>query len=134
MTINTTVIYAIRILGYMCEKKNCLVRAKELVKETGISEQYCFKVMNIIRHAGLVESEQGCRGGFRMAQDPCKVSLYDVICVFEKQDSWEEKCGQDERMIGLVREIQKREKAFLKSIMIRDIYIDGQEIGKPDGL
>lgn len=51
MTINTTVIYAIRILGYMCEKKNCLVKAKELVKETGISEQYCFKVMNIIRHA-----------------------------------------------------------------------------------
>ena len=66
MKIKITTVYAAQILGHMLLKGNKLTTASKIVEKTGITYQYCIKVMNEMKRAGLLESEQGCKGGYRL--------------------------------------------------------------------
>jgi len=78
-----TTIYAIRILCYLHLKENQLTSAAEMSSELGIGYQYLMKVINQLRIAELVESTQGCRGGFRLARSASDISIYDIIRAIE---------------------------------------------------
>lgn len=84
MRIRVTTIYAAQILGYMATTENRLVTVKELVAQIGITYQYCLKVMNELKKAGLLESEQGCKGGFYLKTEPESITVDDVMEVFEE--------------------------------------------------
>lgn len=86
MKIKVTTIYAAQILKYIISKGNKLSTASEIVGETGITYQYCMKVMNEMKRAGLLESEQGCKGGYRLKKNPEGITVYDVINIFESEN------------------------------------------------
>lgn len=71
IAMKVTTIYAAQILGYLTAKEEPLATAKEIVAQVGVTYQYCMKILNEMRHAGLaglLVSEQGCRGGFRLGK------------------------------------------------------------------
>ena len=75
--------YAIRILSYLHRQNNQLATAVEMSEKLGITYLYFMKIIGKLRHAGLVQSVQGCNGGYRLACNADHISFYDVVRVME---------------------------------------------------
>lgn len=75
--------YALQMLGIMYEKKGALIRAADMAETIGTSYLYAIKILGILKDKGIVKSEQGCNGGYRMAQAPEKITIYDVVCAID---------------------------------------------------
>lgn len=56
---------------------------RELAEFQGVSPSYVAKLFTKLAKAGLITSTEGIQGGFRLAKDPAKISLWDVVSVLE---------------------------------------------------
>lgn len=54
-----------------------------IADQEGISLQYLEQIFGELRRAGLVESERGARGGYRLARDPSQITVGDVVRTLE---------------------------------------------------
>lgn len=79
--------YAIGILAYLEEQNGRVVNTTELAERMAISILYLAKILNLLRGAHIIESVQGCNGGYRMIRPAADITVYDVMCVMEKQGS-----------------------------------------------
>ena len=59
------------------------VRAREIAMALSIPANYLAKILQALARAGVLESERGRRGGFRLARDPSEVTLLDVVAGFD---------------------------------------------------
>jgi Rrf2 family protein len=59
------------------------ITAAAIAEKYDISINHLAKVMRDLGRAGLVESVRGAGGGFRFAGNPKRVTLIDVIRIFE---------------------------------------------------
>ena len=55
------------------------VSAATLAEETGVPLPTAQKLMGRLAAAGLLESLRGTGGGFRLARDPARISVADII-------------------------------------------------------
>lgn len=55
------------------------VTAAEITKRQGVPGPFLTQIMRTLRSAGWVQSIRGASGGFRLATDPAKVSMLDII-------------------------------------------------------
>jgi len=75
--------YAIRILCYLHENNNRLSTATHLSEKLGITYLYFMKLTCVLKQAGLIQSVQGCNGGYQLAKNAENATLYDVVKVIE---------------------------------------------------
>ena len=77
------------------------VPVKQLCSRQEISVYYLEQLFSKLRHAGLVESLRGPKGGYRLAKDPRDITTGDIIRVLEdsfapvecvNEDTESEKC------------------------------------------
>ncbi len=61
------------------------VRARDMARTTGIPANYLSKILHKLAKAGVVVSERGRTGGFRLGQPPRDVLLATVVAPFEPQ-------------------------------------------------
>ncbi len=61
-----------------------------VAEQTGSPRNYLGKLLLTLARSGLVESQKGLGGGFRMARDPSTVSLYEVVEAIEDVARWRE--------------------------------------------
>jgi Rrf2 family nitric oxide-sensitive transcriptional repressor len=59
------------------------VPATDIAARYGISVNHLAKVLRTLGRAGLVEAERGVGGGYRFSSNPRRVTLLDVIRLFE---------------------------------------------------
>jgi Rrf2 family protein len=62
--------------------------AAAIAKEIGAPQNYLGKLLKVLAGEGLVESQKGYGGGFRLARSPKKISLYDVVEPIDKVSRW----------------------------------------------
>jgi Rrf2 family protein len=62
--------------------------AARIAKEIGAPQNYLGKLLQSLAHEGLVESQKGLGGGFRLARDPQRISLLDVVEPIEHISRW----------------------------------------------
>jgi Rrf2 family protein len=62
--------------------------AGELAEQIGAPRNYLGKLLQSLAQAGLLESQKGKGGGFRLARSPETISLYDVIEPIEHVSRW----------------------------------------------
>jgi len=55
----------------------------EIADAYGISVHHLAKVMRQLVRAGLIQSVRGAGGGYKFAANPNRVTLYDVVSLFE---------------------------------------------------
>jgi Rrf2 family transcriptional regulator, nitric oxide-sensitive transcriptional repressor len=55
----------------------------EIADSYGISVHHLAKVMRQLVRAGLIQSVRGAGGGYRFSANPNRVTLYDVVALFE---------------------------------------------------
>lgn len=61
------------------EPPDTTLRAKDLAPTTGIPPAYVSKVLQKLTEAGLLTSQRGHRGGFRLAHAPAQITLASVL-------------------------------------------------------
>ncbi len=101
------------------------VSAAEIAKKYGISAHHLAKVLRGLARAGLVESMRGAGGGYQFSGNAKRITLYEVICMFEdigNQTRGRPEAGDDSEIgqaLGLVlNEIDETVVSTLKSITL----------------
>lgn len=76
--------YAMRALLSMAEKpKGTVFMRSELSKISNVPDSFLGKIMQNLAKSGILISERGKKGGFRLEKDPDEVNMYDVITSIE---------------------------------------------------
>jgi len=55
----------------------------EIADKYGISAHHLAKVLRDLGRAGIVEAARGVNGGYRLAANPKRLTLFDIIQIFE---------------------------------------------------
>jgi Rrf2 family protein len=71
--------YAILAMQYLAEKSGEPVSAKEIATNLGISFEFLSKSLQSLMKSGLVNSQQGIKGGYHLVGTPDVISVMDII-------------------------------------------------------
>jgi len=82
LKLNRIVDYGILVLTEIARRNAC-VSTTELAAVFGISATIVAKVLKKLARAGLVTSERGSRGGYRLAQPAGEVTLRAIVTALE---------------------------------------------------
>jgi Rrf2 family protein len=59
------------------------VKAERIATAQGIPLNFLENILGELRHAGIVRSQRGAEGGFRLAKPPAQVTIADIIRAVE---------------------------------------------------
>lgn len=80
MKFSTSIEYAVHGLIYLSRTRaGSLVLTKEVSAAIGVPEPYLRKVFQLLSRSGLVDSQKGARGGYRLGRSAENISLRDVV-------------------------------------------------------
>ena len=82
LKLNRIVDYGILVMTEIARRNTC-VSTTELAAAYGISATIVAKVLKKLARAGLVSSERGSRGGYRLARPPADVTLRAIVNALE---------------------------------------------------
>lgn len=137
--ISKTEEYALRAVVHLaqhCQDGPC--RAQDIAEDTDIPANYLSKILHRLGHYGIVESERGRYGGFRLSRRPEDLRLADVIEPFGSIDdrgrcllgrgecSDANPCGAHERW----KAVRAETIAFFVGTTVADVLDTGP---RPDG-
>ena len=60
-----------------------LTRLDELAQREEVSANFLVQILNDLKRAGLIESKRGKAGGYLLAREPQKISIYDITQAVE---------------------------------------------------
>jgi Rrf2 family protein len=75
--------YAIRASAELAAGGDGPVKAERIAQAQGIPLKFLENILLDLRHAGLVQSQRGPEGGYRLALPPEEIALADVIRAVE---------------------------------------------------
>ena len=79
--------YALRVLIYLTIQDERLATIREISEQYSISKNHLMKLVHDLGKHGFVETVRGKNGGLRIARDPGKISVGEVVRVMEKDMS-----------------------------------------------
>lgn len=83
MHVSVRTLYALRTVVELAEDPDSPSHARELASQRYINENYLVEVLAELRHAGIVSTKKGPRGGYRLDRSPENISLGEVIKAME---------------------------------------------------
>lgn len=73
--------YGLRCLLRLARAGGESLTIPEIAHDEGLSVPHTAKLLSILRHGGLIESERGRLGGYRLAASPADIKLSSVMAV-----------------------------------------------------
>jgi Rrf2 family protein len=87
--ISKTGIHATLALTFLAElEPGQYAGAAQIADEIGAPRNYLGKLLKQLGEQGLVDSQKGFGGGFRLAKAPDKITLYDIIEPLDRVSKW----------------------------------------------
>jgi len=84
MKISTKGRYGLRIMLELAERgEGEYVSVKEISQSQGVSEKYAEQIINQLGKAGFVKSARGSKGGYKIAADPKKCTVGEILRLME---------------------------------------------------
>ena len=77
--------YATRALLALALKKGGPMKLEEIARLTAVPQSVLEQVMPVMRTAGIVRSERGPSGGYRLNRSPEEITLERVVRLFQGQ-------------------------------------------------
>ncbi len=75
--------YALRAVIYLARKSSQPVPAADVAAGLGVPANYLSKILHALGRAGVVESERGPGGGYRLARPADRLAIGDVVGAFD---------------------------------------------------
>ncbi len=77
--------YALRALVELAQAypQGRLLSAKDISKSEGVPIKFLEQILLTLKHAGIVRSKMGVKGGYTLAKDPNQITFGSVIRIFE---------------------------------------------------
>jgi Rrf2 family protein len=99
------------------------VSAADIAEKYSISANHLAKVLRDLARAGLVESMRGAGGGYRFSGNAKRVTLYEIVKMFEDVEQGPRPESGDDSPIGqalgrVTKEIDQIAVSTLKSITL----------------
>ncbi len=69
--------FAAQLVGAYSE--GCLLSARVLAKDSGVSYSLTCKILQKLANAGIVESTMGPKGGFQLSKEPEKIEFKQIL-------------------------------------------------------
>lgn len=100
--------------------------ASELAAAFGVSTNHLAKVLRALGRAGLVTAERGATGGYRFVGNPRRITLMDIVALFEERPGARAREPGEETPIGIavgsvLGEIDEIAEATLRSISLETL-------------
>jgi Rrf2 family protein len=81
--VNAKVDYALRALAELAAAEAGPVKAETIARAQGIPPKFLENILLELRHGGIVISQRGAEGGYRLAMPAAEISLADVIRIVD---------------------------------------------------
>ncbi len=131
MVVTTLEGYALKALIYIAMKEDKRASIKEISINNRVSFPYMLRICSQLRKSGLLKSIRGRTGGYVLAKDPSKISLYEVITAVGRE-TIEIKCDYGKKKnvhcfprdcvsINAWRKIRKSVNKQFKEIKLSDL-------------
>ena len=138
MRISTKGRYALRMLLYLAENKNDrYISLKEIANNQSLSKKYLEQIVPALTKNGLLQTNRGAHGGYKLNREPDKYtvgavlrmtegSLSPAACIEGEYVNYENGGGCETLFIwqGLNEAIS----SYLNSITLQDILNNSQEM------
>lgn len=79
MHISAKVDYAMRALVELAASDAPLLRTEYLAESQGIPASFLERILSELRRAGIVDSQRGAHGGYRLSRPAAEISVADVF-------------------------------------------------------
>ena len=83
MTLSREADYAVRLVVHMATATRQRFRARELAEQEQVPESFLFKILQVLIKHRLVRSFRGVHGGYQLAVDPAKLTLFRLLEMVE---------------------------------------------------
>ena len=84
MKISTKGRYALRLMVDLAEHKDSgFIALKDVAKRQNISKKYLEQIVPVLNGAGLLATNSGNRGGYRLANEPKEYTVGDILRITE---------------------------------------------------
>jgi Rrf2 family protein len=80
--------HALRAMVILAEAPTSYRGTQEVARRAGAPRNYLGKILQQLARNGLLESQKGLGGGFRLARAPESISLFEIIASLEDVDRW----------------------------------------------
>lgn len=117
-------------------------KRKDITANQGIPSSYLENILIDLRDKGLVSTERGPKGGFRLTRPPEEISMYEVIHALRGSDMNPVECLEDHyecdnKDTCITRQVwvamQKAQEEVLRRITLRTLILsDGKGLDKLD--
>jgi Rrf2 family protein len=77
--ISAKVDYAVRAMCTVAAAGDQAVTAESLANAQGLPPKFLESILNDLRRAGLLRSQRGAEGGYRLARGPKEITVADII-------------------------------------------------------
>lgn len=101
------------------------IQIRQIAERQSIPDRYLEQVFAVLRHAGIVRSQRGNKGGYLLAREPWQITLLEVFSCLE--DAKASADNRDSLSINqvIVREIwqqsQQSARTILRQHTLRDL-------------
>ena len=111
-------------------------QTSRIAEVAGIPRQYLAKILFQLSRRGLVESQRGLGGGFRLAREASAISLHEVVDAVEDVTRWnecafgEKECSEQKPCALHHRWARVRDAYFqlLKTTSVRELVNNGASL------
>lgn len=80
MKISTKGRYALRMLIDLAEhKENGFVSLKDIAERQNISKKYLEQIVPIMNRSGILVTNRGYQGGYKLAKDPAEITVGEIL-------------------------------------------------------
>ncbi len=112
---------AVKALLYLAKNSSRKISVIDLSDELSVSHPFLRKILQIINKEGILQSFKGKGGGFRLNRPPDKISLIEIIRIFQgpvklNECVFKEKICPDIKTCPLRKRIKLLERSFLKEL------------------
>jgi len=105
------------------------MQVKEIVEAEHISEKYLESIVSRLKNSGLLQVKRGAQGGYKLAYEPSKINLKQIIGVIEGTELSNDLKAIPAEMDTVIRQISvesivsidEKFNALLESVTLEEI-------------
>jgi Rrf2 family protein len=98
------------------------LQIRQIAVQQQIPDRYLEQLLATLRRAGLVRSLRGAKGGYVLARDPTKITLFDIVNCLEGDDAKTDAKTLEGKVIEEIwRETNQAADTVLQSYTLKDL-------------